>query len=114
MTPTLAWLLLLIAGALEIGWALCFKLAETPAGLRWGWVGVAALCLVASIALLFVAQRTIPIGTAYAVWTGIGSIGAAAVGILLFGEPASAARVGCVGLIVAGVVGLKLLAPAGA
>ncbi len=107
----MAWIYLILAGLMEIGW---------PLGLKYGWqanevrvwplVG-ALVSMIASGALLFVAQRTIPMGTAYAVWTGIGSVGAFIAGVLLFKEPAQAARVACVLLIVAGIVGLKVFSP---
>lgn len=102
----MAWLLLLIAGLLEIGWAVGLKYTEgftrlVPSALT-------LLCMTASIGMLGLALKTLPMGTAYAVWTGIGAVGTAILGIVLFGDPASAARIGCIGLIVAGIVGLKL------
>ena len=102
----MAWLYLLVAGLLEVAWAVGLKYAEGFTRL-WPsvWTGVA---LVLSMVLLAAAVRTLPLGTAYAVWTGIGAVGTAALGILLFGEPASPARLACIGLIVAGLIGLKL------
>jgi quaternary ammonium compound-resistance protein SugE len=104
----MAWTLLLLAGACEIGWPIGLKLGWTPAGIRVVWLVFAVLCMAASGVLLFLAQRTIPMGTAYAVWTGIGAVGAFVVGILFFGDAATAMRIGAAALIVAGVVGLKL------
>ena len=104
----MAWVYLLIAGLLEIGWPLGLKYGWHANGIRvWPLVG-AALSMIASGLLLFLAQRTIPIGTAYAVWTGIGSVGAFAAGIALFGESAQAARVVSALLVVSGIVGLKV------
>ena len=84
------------------------KLGFTDAGLRWGWIAFGILCMALSGAFLLLAQRTIPMGTAYAVWTGIGAVGAFALGIALFGEAATLARFFFVGLIVLGIVGLKV------
>jgi len=104
----MAWILLIAAGLFEWGWPVGLKLGMTDQGLRWHWVGFAAVCMVASAALLLLAQRTIPMGTAYAVWTGIGAAGAFVIGIAWFGEPATFARFFFVGMIVTGIVGLKL------
>jgi quaternary ammonium compound-resistance protein SugE len=108
-TPTTAqaWWLLAAAGLLEVAWAVGMKTTDgfsrpLPTLL------VIAVAL-ASFALLALAMKVLAVGTAYAVWVGIGAAGAALLGIVLFGEPASAARIGCVLLIVAGVVGLKLV-----
>lgn len=102
----MAWFLLLIAGLLEIGWAIGLKYTE---GFTRFWPTACTLAaLVLSVSLLGLATRTLPVGTAYAVWTGIGAAGTVIGGIILFGEPATAARLMCVGLIVAGIVGLKL------
>ncbi len=102
----MAWLYLFVAGLLEVAWAVGLKYTEGFTRL-WPsvWTGAA---LVLSMVLLAAAVRTLPLGTAYAVWTGIGAVGTAALGILLFGESAAPARLACVGLIVAGLVGLKL------
>ncbi len=103
-----AWTFLILAGVFEIGWPIGLKLGWTASGVRIPWIAFAVLCMVASGVLLFLAQRTIPMGTAYAVWTGIGAVGAFAVGIAFFGDAATAMRIGAAALIVAGVVGLKL------
>ncbi|MDF1503582.1 quaternary ammonium compound efflux SMR transporter SugE [Roseisolibacter sp. H3M3-2] len=105
----MAWFILFVAGLFEVGWAVGLKYAEGFTRL-WPSVGV-AVALALSMALLGVALRTLPLGTAYAVWTGIGTVGTAALGIVLFREPATAARLACIGLIVAGIVGLKVLTP---
>jgi quaternary ammonium compound-resistance protein SugE len=102
----MAWLYLLVAGLMEVAWAVGLKYTE---GFTRLWPSVltgAALAL--SMLLLAAAVRTLPLGTAYAVWTGIGAVGTVILGILLFGESVSPARVICVGLILAGLVGLKL------
>jgi quaternary ammonium compound-resistance protein SugE len=101
-----AWLYLILAGLFEIGWPVGLKLSQTPGRLVVGVI-IAIVCMAASGALLWLAQRTIPIGTAYAVWTGIGAAGTFMVGILFYGDSASAARLVSVGLIIAGIVGLK-------
>lgn len=107
--PWIAWSLLLLAGVLEVAWATLMKSSD-------GFTrhGPAALCIALawlSFFLLGLATRTLPIGTAYAIWTGIGAVGVAACGILWFGERADPARLSCIALIVAGIVGLKWLAP---
>ncbi|NCA69892.1 MAG: hypothetical protein EOM91_07250 [Sphingobacteriia bacterium] len=104
----MAWVYLLIAGVFEWGWPVGLKLGWTANGLNPGWIGFAILCMVASGTFLLLAQRTIPIGTAYAVWTGIGAVGAFGIGILLFAEPATLVRFGFVGLIIIGILGLKM------
>lgn len=101
----MAWTILLIAGLLEVVWAVGLKYTD---GFTRFWPSVGTIAaMVASVVLLAIAVKTLPLGTAYAVWTGIGAVGALIVGILLFGESASAARLACVGLIVAGIAGLK-------
>lgn len=102
----MAWLYLFVAGLMEVGWAVGLKYTEGFTRL-WPsvWTGAA---LVLSMLLLAAAMRALPLGTAYAIWTGIGAVGTAALGILLFGESASPARLACIGLIVVGLVGLKL------
>lgn len=104
------WLLLLVAGLLEVAWAIGLKYTEGFTRL-WPTVGTVA-AMVASVGLLGLAMRSLPVGTAYAVWTGIGAVGTVILGIALFGEPSSAARLACVALIVAGIIGLKLVTPA--
>jgi quaternary ammonium compound-resistance protein SugE len=102
----MAWALLVAAGILEIGWAIGLKFTD---GFTRLWPSVWTIAaMVVSMYLLALAARTLPIGTAYAVWVGIGAVGAMFLGMVLLGEPRSAARIVCVGLIVAGVVGLKL------
>jgi quaternary ammonium compound-resistance protein SugE len=104
------WVLLFIAGLLEVGWAIGLKYTEGFSRL-WPSIGtVAAMTL--SVVLLGLAMRSLPVGTAYAVWTGIGAVGTVTLGIVLFAEPATAARLVCVGLIVAGILGLKLTSAA--
>ena len=104
----MAWVYLIIAGVFEWGWPVGLKLGLAETGMRWGWIGFAVLCMAGSGALLLIAQKTIPMGTAYAVWTGIGAVGTFVIGIFLFGEPANLARFFFVGLIIVGIVGLKL------
>lgn len=104
----MAWMLLLVAGLFEIGWAIGLKYTEGFTRL-WPSVGTVT-AMVLSVGLLGLAMRTLPVGTAYAVWTGIGALGTVILGIVLFGEPATVARLLCVGLILAGIVGLKLTA----
>jgi quaternary ammonium compound-resistance protein SugE len=105
----MAWVLLFFAGLFEIGWAIGLKYTD---GFTRLWPTTwTVLAMVASIVLLALAVRTLPIGTAYAVWTGIGAAGTALLGIYLFAEPATALRLACIALIVAGIVGLKLVSP---
>ena len=103
----MAWVYLIMAGLFEIGWPVGLKLSQTPGRLIVGVI-VAVVCMAASGAFLWLAQKTIPIGTAYAVWTGIGAVGTFGVGVLFYGDSASALRLVSVGLIIAGIVGLKL------
>lgn len=104
------WFLLALAGLFEVGWAVGLKYSE---GFTRLWPSVAtALLMALSVFLLAVALKHLPMGTAYAVWTGIGAVGTALLGILLFGEPASPARLACIALILAGIAGLKLLSDA--
>jgi quaternary ammonium compound-resistance protein SugE len=100
-----AWILLLVAGLLETGWAIGLKYTEGFTKIVPSVLTLAAMA--ASVVLLAIALRTLPVGTGYAVWTGIGAVGTAILGIVLFGEPATAARIACIGLIVAGIAGLK-------
>lgn len=104
----MAWVILVIAGLFEVGWAIGLKYTDGFSRL-WPSVGTVT-AMVISVVLLGWAMRTLPVGTAYAVWTGIGAVGTVALGIVLFQEPATAARLGCVALIVAGIVGLKVTA----
>jgi len=110
MSTGLAWALLVLAGLFEVGWAVGLKYT---AGFTRPWPSVATVAaMVISMGLLGLVARQLPIGTAYAVWTGIGAVGTAALGIWLFGESASVLRLVCLVLIIAGVVGLKFGAQA--
>jgi len=101
------WLILLVAGLLEVGWAVGLKYTD---GFTRLWPSLATLvALIASVLLLAVAVRDLPLGTAYAVWTGIGTVGTVIVGIAIFGESASALRLLCLAAIVGGIIGLKLV-----
>jgi quaternary ammonium compound-resistance protein SugE len=105
----MAWIILFIAGLFEIGWAVGLKFTEgftKPIP-----IALTAISLVASMGLLGWAVKTLPLGTAYAVWTGIGAVGTAIVGIVVFKEPATAARLACLALIFAGILGLKVFTP---
>ena len=102
----MAWAVLFAAGLLEVGWAIGLKYTEGFTRLVPSVLTLAAMA--GSIILLGYALKTLPVGTGYAVWTGIGTVGTAILGIALFGEPATAARLASMGLIVAGIVGLKL------
>jgi quaternary ammonium compound-resistance protein SugE len=104
----MAWIYLFLGGLLEIGWAIGLKYTE---GFTRPLPTIGTLiCMVGSVLLLGLALKAIPVGTAYAVWAGIGAAGTALLGIMLFGDPATALRLMCIGLIVAGIVGLKLVA----
>ncbi len=103
----MAWLVLFVAGLFEVGWAIGLKYTEGFTRL-WPSVGTLA-AMVVSFGLLSYALKFLPVGTAYAVWTGIGAVGTAALGIVLFGEAATLARILCILLIVAGIAGLKWL-----
>lgn len=102
----MAWLLLVVAGLLEVGWAIGLKYTEGFTRL-WPTVGTVT-AMVLSVGLLGVAMKTLPVGTAYAIWVGVGAVGTAALGMVLFNEPATVGRLVSLGLIVAGIVGLKL------
>ena len=106
----MAWWILVLAGLFEIGWAIGLKYTDGFTRL-WSSLGTAAAMAV-SVVMLAIAMRSLPVGTAYAVWTGIGAVGTAILGMVLFAEPATAARIGCIGLIVAGIAGLKLTSAA--
>ena len=103
----MAWVYLLIAGLFEVGWAIGLKYTE-------GWTRLVpslatAIAMAISFIFLSLALKTLPVGTAYAVWTGIGAVGTVILGIVLFSEPATLLRLGCIGLIVGGIAGLKLV-----
>jgi quaternary ammonium compound-resistance protein SugE len=103
----MAWLVLVIAGLFGVGWAVGLKFTE---GFTRVWPTLATVAsMVVSLGLLGLALRTLPLGTAYAVWTGVGTVGTALLGIVLFDEPAGAIRLTCIALIVAGIVGLRLV-----
>lgn len=103
-----SWVILLVAAGLEVGWAIGLKYTQ---GFTRLWPSVATIgAMAASLYLLALATRELPIGTAYAVWTGLGAVGTAILGMALFGEPATVARITCLVMIVGGVVGLKVFA----
>jgi quaternary ammonium compound-resistance protein SugE len=105
----MAWLLLILAGLFEVGWAIGLKYTQ---GFTRFWPSAATLtAMVVSVVLLGVAMKSLPVGTSYAVWVGVGAVGTAILGIILFGESASPGRLVSLGLIVAGIVGLKLATP---
>jgi quaternary ammonium compound-resistance protein SugE len=104
----MAWLYLFFAGLFEIGWAIGLKYTHGFTKLMPTVLTVASMMV--SLGLLGLALKHLPVGTAYAIWTGIGTVGTAALGIWLLGESADALRLLCIGLIVAGIVGLKLVA----
>ena len=106
----MAWVLLFIAGLLEVGWAIGLKYTE---GFTRLWPSVfTGAAMAASVVLLGIAMKSLPVGTSYAVWVGIGAVGTAILGIVLFDEPANAGRLISLGLILAGIIGLKLATPA--
>lgn len=105
----MAWVMLGLAGLAEICWVIGMKYSEGFT--RQWWSTFTVIMLAVSMWLLSEAIKTLPVGTAYAIWTGIGAVGAAILGIFLFAESANAVRLGCIGLIVAGIVGLKLSTP---
>jgi len=110
MTPTWGWICLVASGLIDVAWALSIKKADGFANPAWTAVSLALLALF--VVLLTKALQVLPVGTAYAVWTGIGAAGTVGAGILLFNEPASAARLFFIAVVVAGIVGLKLSSPA--
>jgi quaternary ammonium compound-resistance protein SugE len=102
----MAWFYLLIAGLFEVGWAIGLKYTE---GFSRLWPSLATIAaMILSLGFLGLALKTLPVGTAYAIWTGVGAVGTALLGIYLFAEPANAMRLACIGLIIGGIVGLKL------
>ena len=108
MESIMAWTMLFVAGLLEVGWAIGLKYTEgftrlTPSVLT-------IVSMIGSVILLGLSLKSLQVGTAYAVWTGIGTVGTALLGIALLGEPATAVRLACIGLIVAGIAGLKIMA----
>ena len=105
----MAWVILVVAGLFEIGWAIGLKYTQGFTRL-WPTVGTIA-SMVVSLGLLGVAMKSLPVGTSYAVWVGVGSVGTAILGMVLLGESANAGRLVSLGLIVAGIVGLKLATP---
>ncbi|MEO8757492.1 MAG: quaternary ammonium compound efflux SMR transporter SugE [Devosia sp.] len=104
----MAWVFLIIAGLVEIVWAIALKYADGFTRLWPSSIAIAGMIL--SVILLELSMRDLPVGTAYAVWTGIGTVGAAILGMILFQEPATAARIASIALIVCGIAGLKLFA----
>lgn len=105
-SPRVSWLLLVVAGLFEIGWAVGLK---ASAGFTKPGPSILTVAsMVVSVVLLGLALKSLPVGTAYAVWTGIGTVGTAILGMVIFGDAASPARLACIGLIVAGILGLKL------
>jgi quaternary ammonium compound-resistance protein SugE len=105
----MSWIILILAGLFEIGWAIGLKYTEGFTRL-WPTVGTVTAMIV-SLGLLGIAMKSLPVGTAYAVWVGVGAVGTAILGIVLLGEPANAGRIVSLLLIVAGIVGLKLASP---
>jgi len=103
----MAWFYLFVAGLFEIAWAIGLKYTHGFSRLMPSAVTIA--CMALSLGMLGLALKSLPIGTAYAVWTGIGAVGTAALGIYLFGEPAGVLRLGCISLVVAGILGLKIV-----
>ncbi len=106
----MAWLVLVVAGLCEVGWAVGLKYTDGFTHLIPSLLTLVSMA--GSVVLLALALKTLPLGTAYAAWTGIGTLGTVLLGIALFGEPADAVRLACIGLILAGVVGLRLATPA--
>lgn len=105
----MAWVILIIAGLLEVGWAIGLKYTDRFTRL-WPTIGT-VLAMIVSLGLLGIAMKSLPVGTAYALWVGVGAVGTAMLGIVLFGEPTNAGRLISIALIIAGIVGLKLATP---
>jgi quaternary ammonium compound-resistance protein SugE len=108
MSPTQAWIALIVSGLVDVAWALAMKKADGFADPQWSAISLVLLALF--VVLLTKALQVLPVGTAYAVWTGIGAAGTVLAGIVLLGEPASALRLLFIATVVAGIVGLKLTA----
>jgi quaternary ammonium compound-resistance protein SugE len=108
MESIMAWTMLFVAGLLEIGWAIGLKYTDGFTRLTPSILTIVSM--IGSVILLGLSLKTLQVGTAYAVWTGIGTVGTALLGIALLGEPATAIRLACIGLIVAGIAGLKIMA----
>jgi quaternary ammonium compound-resistance protein SugE len=105
----MAWVILVVAGLFEVGWAIGLKYTE---GFTRPWAVIwTVLAMIISLALLGIAMKSLPVGTAYSVWVGVGAVGTVILGIVLLGEPANAARLISVALILAGIIGLKLATP---
>ena len=105
----MAWIILVLAGLFEVAWAVGLKYTE---GFSRFWPSVATItAMVISVGLLAMAVKSLPLSTAYAIWTGIGAVGAVILGIALFGESASAPRLACLALIIVGIIGLKIVSP---
>jgi quaternary ammonium compound-resistance protein SugE len=105
MTQTFAWILLIASGLVDVAWALAMKKADGFANPLWS--AISLVLLGALVFLIGKALQVLPVGTVYAVWTGIGAVGTVIAGIVLFAEPASATRLACIALVVIGIVGLK-------
>ena len=103
----MSWVYLFVAGLFEIGWAIGLK--YTNGFTRLVPTLLTAISMAISLGLLGIALKTLPVGTAYAIWTGVGAVGTAILGVYLLGEPATVGRIVCIGLIVAGIVGLKVV-----
>jgi quaternary ammonium compound-resistance protein SugE len=106
----MAWVMLVVAGLFEVGWAVGLK--NTEGFTRWWPTLGTALSMLISLWLLGIAMQSLPVGTAYSIWVGVGAVGTVILGVVLLGEPANAARMVSVGLIIAGLIGLKLATPA--
>ncbi len=104
----MAWLYLLLAGVLEIGWPFGLKMSQVSDNNKFLWILMAIASMAGSGALLWLAQKTIPMGTAYAIWTGLGAVGAFILGILYFNDSVSLMRIASVTLLIIGIVGLKI------
>jgi quaternary ammonium compound-resistance protein SugE len=106
----MAWVILVLAGLFEVGWAIGLKYTE---GFTRLWPTIwTVLAMIISLSLLGIAMKTLPVGTAYSIWVGVGAVGTVILGIVLLGEPVNAARLISVGFIVIGIIGLKLASPA--